>query len=733
MTYEIATNDITMIPLNKLIASGLNARKITTSAESNAELRASLLAFGVLENLIVFGAGKDKFALAAGERRRASLKLLLKEKKIPANFAVPCIVRPEDEAVELSLAENIIRVAMHPIDQFAAFAALIDEGKTVEDVAARFGITPGIVTRRMKLARVSPVIIEAFREDRITLDAVMGFSVSDDHAEQDRVYADIANRGGQFTRNYVVRMLTHQKVATDDARFLYIGKATYLAAGGTISRVLFDEDGGGYADDSALLDRLTLESLTAEIPAYLDAGWKWVEPVLLLSFERKRGFAVINRTKHELTAEDEARRAALNVMIDEIGEQTNSNVPEDGPLADTYQRIMAELDDIEAREYVYDPAEMALAGGWLTVDRDGHPATELGYVKRDDLQALDDMRRAAMPPPQLPEPPQAEAGEGNPEHESLGGGHRGTDEIYGEDHGDGDGSANNDSDAGNAISGNGEIPPDDESHVPEPTAAETAALSDALLVDLHAARTVALRLELMTNPEIALRAVAHSLAGHLILNESGVLTVTARETYKSAISAAHCPADDALRACITYWRTRLSGDSGQLWNAIMELTPAELLDLIAVCAALSVDATHTKAGDYSNRQRMVHADQLAETLRLDMSKHWTPTAESYFGRVSKKAICLAVAEAAGESVAFRIQDLKKPGLAAEAARLVAGSGWVPAALRTTGLPTGHHEREGDGGRITRPYCPSLAHGPPARVALLLSIRQLCPPGQPAGF
>jgi ParB family chromosome partitioning protein len=702
MTYEIATNDIIMIPLNKLIPSGLNARKITTSAENNAELRASLLAFGVLENLIVYGAGKDKYAVAAGERRRASLKALLKEKKIPATFAVPCIVRPEDEAVELSLAENIIRVAMHPIDQFAAFAALIDDGKTVEDVAARFGITPGIVSRRMKLARVSPVIIEAFRDDKITLDAVMGFSVSDDYAEQDRVYADIANRGGQFTRIYVVRMLTHQKVATDDARFLYIGEAVYLAAGGTISRDLFDEDCGGYADDSALLDRLTLESLTAEIPAYLDAGWKWVEPVLVLSFERKRGFAVINRRKHELTAEDEARRTALNVMIDEIGEQTNSNVPEDGPLADTYQRIMAELDDIEAREYVYVPAEMALAGGWLTVDRDGHPATELGYVKRDDLQALDDMRRAAIPPPpHMPEPTQAdddEGTDGSHGNQSQGGEHRDADE-------DGDagqgaaGDVASDSgeiwtgDVDNTGDNHGDNHGDNESPVPEPTAAEAAALSDALLVDLHAARTVALRLELMTNPEIALRAVAHSLAGHLILNESGVLTVTARETYISAISAAHCPDDDALRACITYWRTRLSGDSGQLWNAIMDLTPTELLDLIAVCAALSVDATHTKTGDYSNRQRMVHADQLAETLRLDMSKHWTPTAESYFGRVSKKAICLAVAEAAGESVAFRIQDLKKPVMAAEAARLVAGSGWVPAVLRTKGLPTGQNEPE----------------------------------------
>jgi ParB family chromosome partitioning protein len=138
----------------------------------------------VLENLIVYDAGKGRFAVAAGERRRGMLKALAKDKRIPVNFPVPCIVRPEDEAVELSLTENIIRVAMHPIDQFAAFAALIEDGKTIEDVAARFGITPGIVTRRMKLARVSPIIIEAFRDEKITLYAVMDFAISDDHAEQ---------------------------------------------------------------------------------------------------------------------------------------------------------------------------------------------------------------------------------------------------------------------------------------------------------------------------------------------------------------------------------------------------------------------------------------------------------------------------------------------------------------------------------------------------------------------
>jgi len=323
-------------------------------------------------------------------------------------------------------------------------------------------------------------------------------------------------------------------------------------------------------------------------------------------------------------------------------------------------------------------------------------------VKGADLAALDDMRRAAMPPPaQKPEPTQADGGEGaegSQGNESMEGEHQDANNIYAEHDGDGDAGADSDAAAGHAGSGPYETGSghednleDEESRIPEPTAAEAAVLSDALLIDLHAARTVALRLELMTNPEIALRAVAHSLAGHLILNENGVLSVTAKETYISAISAAHCPDDAPLKKRAAYWRSRISGIPGRRWNAIMELTATELLDLIAVCAALSLDATHTKSGDYGNLRRIAHADQLAETLRLDMSKHWTPTAENYFGRVTKKAICVAVAEAAGESVAFRVQDLKKPMMAIEAARLVAGSRWVPAVLRTKGLRTGHHE------------------------------------------
>ena len=154
------SNEIEMIPLNKLVASPHNVRK-TRRQEGMNEFQASLLFHGVLENLIVYEIDNGKFAGAAGERRRSGLKALAKGKIIPPNVPVPCLVRPEDEAIELSLVENIQREPMHPADQYVAFATLVAEGKSVEDVAARFGVTPAIVTLRMKLGRVSPVIIQA--------------------------------------------------------------------------------------------------------------------------------------------------------------------------------------------------------------------------------------------------------------------------------------------------------------------------------------------------------------------------------------------------------------------------------------------------------------------------------------------------------------------------------------------------------------------------------------------
>ena len=95
---------------------------------------------------------------------------------------------------ELSLAENIVRMPMHPADQFEAFRDLIDKGASVTEVAARFSIAESVVTKRLKLGRLSPVILAAYRGGDIGLEQAQAFAVSDDHAEQERVLESLLRR-----------------------------------------------------------------------------------------------------------------------------------------------------------------------------------------------------------------------------------------------------------------------------------------------------------------------------------------------------------------------------------------------------------------------------------------------------------------------------------------------------------------------------------------------------------
>ena len=128
MTSTETTTIIRDVPLSKLVPSEKNVRR--TGRETGIEeLAASIAAHGLLQNLSVRpvldagGAETDKFSVSGGGRRLAALKLLAKRKVISKTYAVPCIVNTDDDA-EISLAENIVRLNLHPADQFEAFKRL---------------------------------------------------------------------------------------------------------------------------------------------------------------------------------------------------------------------------------------------------------------------------------------------------------------------------------------------------------------------------------------------------------------------------------------------------------------------------------------------------------------------------------------------------------------------------------------------------------------------------------
>jgi ParB family chromosome partitioning protein len=270
------TKELLSVPLASLVPSRFNVRR--HSVGQVEELAALIEAQGLLHNLVVteqeVGRGKSrklKFAVAAGERRRRAMLLLQQRGRLPKEHEVLCELVPPERALEVSLAENSGREAMHPADEFEAFKALVDEGKGVEDVAARFGVSVLTVQRRLKLSALSPKLLALYREDGINLDQLMALTLSDDHAVQERTWFDA--QPWDKTPAALRRRLTVGEVeAAGSALVRFVGIDAYEAAGGVVRRDLFDDEQSRFLSDPTLLERLAVQKLEALAVAVWDEG-----------------------------------------------------------------------------------------------------------------------------------------------------------------------------------------------------------------------------------------------------------------------------------------------------------------------------------------------------------------------------------------------------------------------------------------------------------------------------
>jgi ParB family chromosome partitioning protein len=230
------SGDILFVPLNRLKKSPKNVRKTPhTKAEIEA-LAASIAANGLLQNLIIEpehdrgGRATGYYLVTSGEGRRLAQRLRAKRKEIKQDEPIRCLFDTEHRAEEVSLAENTVRSDMHPADQYEAFAKLHNEqGLSAEDIAARFGVTPAVVRQRLKLAAVSPTLIQLYRDGGMSLEQLTAFTITDDHAKQERIWRELPpfNR----TRHAIISALSQGQASSEDRRAKFIGIEAYEAAG----------------------------------------------------------------------------------------------------------------------------------------------------------------------------------------------------------------------------------------------------------------------------------------------------------------------------------------------------------------------------------------------------------------------------------------------------------------------------------------------------------------------
>jgi ParB family chromosome partitioning protein len=631
------TKNLILVPLSRLVSrpAGRNVRK--TPRMSIPELAASIQRVGLLQNLIVTATTDgERHEVVAGGRRLAALKLLAKKHRISKEWEVPCLLVADGTARTASLTENVQREAMHAADQFEAFAALVAEGRPIEDIAADFSVTPLVVQRRLKLANVSPRLMADYRADAVTLDQLMALAITDDHAAQEGAFYDAPQ--WQRHPSHLRERLTEREIdAYRHPLVRFVGLDSYEAAGGGIRRDLFAEgDAGVYLTDAALLERLAQDKLAGIAATVCAEGWAWVDATPGVTHADLQAFQRAPRERREPNKREAARIEKLQTKMHELAEAVDAALDaDDEEKADALQEegetVGEQLQALEDGLQDYGPNVKAAAGAIITIDRDGQAAIHRGLMREAEAKALRTLERLRQG-------------------------------FSGED-------AENDDEGETA----------DEAQAP--------AISDRLAQRLSAHRTAALQIEVARHPQAALAAVVHGMV-QTVLQESrygrsrdslplGVGLKVQDRLEGMAPDWPESPAAVALRELQQVAGEALPEDSAELFAALLAKPQDELVRLLAVCVASTVDVVTPRA---TPRQP---GAELAQAVGLDMAAWWQPTAEGYFKHVSKAVILDAVGAFAPESVT-RLAKLKKADIASEAERLADGKGWMPAIFKAAG-------------------------------------------------
>ncbi|MHB8884412.1 MAG: ParB/RepB/Spo0J family partition protein [Methylovirgula sp.] len=643
------------IPFNKLVLSQANVRRVKAgvSIEELAEdiaRRTLLQSLSVRPVLDAEGQETGMFEIPAGGRRFRALELLVKQKRLAKTAPVPCVLREGGIAEEDSLAENVQRVALHPLDQFRAFQALRDKGLGDEEIAARFFVTPTVVKQRLRLAAVSDKLLDIYADDGMTLEQLMAFTVTNDHARQAQVW-DTVSRSYNKEPYLIRRQLTEGAVRASDRRARFVGMDIYESAGGVVMRDLFQHDDGGWLQDPALLDRLVTEKLQAEAETLRVEGWNWIAIATDFPYGHATGLRRLTGDTVALPEEEQASLAALKAEQEALEQQ----YAETDELPDEVDQRLGEIEtamaELEDRPISYDPAVIARAGIFVSIDGEGGLRIDRGFVRPEDEAPV----------------------------EPAGGGDYTT---------DGDIRSEPAPSVQRAVITIGGAPAPEAEASDEDDAIRP--LSDRLVTELTAHRTLALRDALAGEPHVAFQTVLHALCLTAFYHyaSSTCLEITAKNSGFSAQAPglAETASAKAIDARHEQWIKQLPKAPADLWDALTEFDGDSQAALFAHCASLTVNVVK----EPWNRRpgAFAHGDLLARAVNLDMTAAgWRPTADNYLGRVPKARILDAVREARGEQSAQLIDHLKKAEMAKEAERLLDGTGWLPEPLRLAGIET----------------------------------------------
>ncbi|WP_321943952.1 ParB/RepB/Spo0J family partition protein [Paraburkholderia tropica] len=639
-TEAAQTGPIEYVPLKRLVVSPHNVRK--SALRDIPGLAESIAAEGVSQNLIVHGIvgkkGKNApLGVCAGQRRLAAMTLLLEQGRVPDTYPVPVLVVPESEALLRSLTENEHHDEMHPADKAIAFSALLLEGREPAFVASVFGLSEAAVRRHIKLACLSPKLMDLFRTDELSWDQATTLVLTDDHEKQERIWFAAAESQQSWLRNphHLREAIVGEEtdIETSDA-LRFVTAEAYEAAGGYIRRDLFSSETAGYVADHELLNRLVAAKLEACAVPVREEGWAWVELRAQGASSEIAYFIREQAPMRELTTDEAAARAGLETARDTAQDALDAYYDEEGEA--DYQ-LEQELEHALAASNAAIEAFEAARREWSAEQR-----TECGAFvfvgERGELRIVRGLRRRVCATGAAPASMTGTA-QGNvsakakPEH------------------------------------------------------------SEALCRRLTAHRTAAVRAELAASPRMAMAVLLHRMIPSVLggrfeaLRWSSAMQLEARSSDDGLIRVADDLAESAVWQEIesqrAKWLNLLPPNPDHLLAWLIDADQSMIDGIFAYCVAATLDSVAGKDEPHN-------INQVADALELDMRKHWTVSAKGYLAHISKDRISAAVTEAVGSEAGASLSGMKKADAVRAAETRLEGSGWLPSVLRNREVPEVRH-------------------------------------------
>lgn len=593
-----------------MVRSKLNVRKKGTDV---SELKALILAQGLLHNLVGFmqildGGETGVVEIVAGGRRYQALGELIAEGLLPDDFAIPYLLVTEEEAVEISLAENSGREDMHPADVYDAMMELSRRGRSVEDIAMLFKLDVMVVKKRLKLANIFPPLLDLYRNDEANFEQMIALAITDDHDAQKQAWDSLGPRN-RYPHD-IRRLLTAQQVNIRTDRLAkYVGIEAFEKAGGVVVRDLFSKVDDGYLSDVGLLERIALEKLEQERAKLLEEGCGWVDVMPRADYSTLSAFANVRSSISALTAEEAARLAGLDEQIIQLDDTIEEL--DEGEDDERFDELSAELADLERerdaiqknRPRIENAADTALAGAVVTLDDCGNVV-----IKRNLIRPADKAKMVKL------------TGEAEP-----GAAPRRSKSVH----------------------------------------------SDRLTHELTSQRTAALQAEMMDQSDIALIYLTYTLMRKVFqAHAGGTLAKITISKPTLAEAAMNSPAAAAFRQRGEQLLERLPDDAvggGWLQWLTLQSTPT-VMEVLAFCVASTLDATQHREGAAPQFVTLAQGLKLdmSKWWRASAADYFNHVSKDRMTAVLTEALCVDAAVplgkmkkgAAAEAAERALKDLK---------------------------------------------------------------------------